>query len=387
MPTPRTPHTPQPPTRPLWDVFCQVIDNFGDIGVCWRLACNLAARGQAVRLWVDDASALTWMAPQGSAHVTVLPWPAALEPAHAALVRNQPPQLIVEAFGCYPPDAYLHAIAQPVHTAHAKPPVWINLEYLSAEGYVARTHRLPSPISFGPAAGWTRWFFYPGFTPDTGGPLREPGLPAQQAAFDRSAWRQAHGTAAQDVQIALFCYEPPGLAGWWQSLQASSLSAQLAVMVTPGRATRAVQALPTPLQALAAPRTTYSPATDQAGFDDLLRASDLNMVRGEDSLVRALWAGEPLVWHIYPQDDNAHHDKLLAFLDWLQAPPSLRLYHALWNGVPPEALALETGLATWPLLTANLLQEWRNCVRSARHRLLAMPSLADALLTFAAEKG
>jgi hypothetical protein len=21
-----------------WDIFCRVIDNFGDIGVCWRLA-------------------------------------------------------------------------------------------------------------------------------------------------------------------------------------------------------------------------------------------------------------------------------------------------------------------------------------------------------------
>jgi hypothetical protein len=48
-----------------WDVFCRVIDNFGDIGVCWRLATQLAGQGQRVRLWVDDASALAWMAPAG----------------------------------------------------------------------------------------------------------------------------------------------------------------------------------------------------------------------------------------------------------------------------------------------------------------------------------
>ena len=54
-----------------WDIFCQVIDNFGDIGVCWRLAADLAARGHQVRLWVDDASALHWMAPQGAAGVEV----------------------------------------------------------------------------------------------------------------------------------------------------------------------------------------------------------------------------------------------------------------------------------------------------------------------------
>ncbi len=57
-----------------WDLFCRVIDNFGDIGVCWRLAADLGARGESVRLWVDDASALAWMAPQGSAGVEVLRW-------------------------------------------------------------------------------------------------------------------------------------------------------------------------------------------------------------------------------------------------------------------------------------------------------------------------
>ena len=30
----------------LWDLFCRVIDNHGDLGVCWRLARDLAARGE-----------------------------------------------------------------------------------------------------------------------------------------------------------------------------------------------------------------------------------------------------------------------------------------------------------------------------------------------------
>src|SRR6185369_5002346 len=58
----------------LWDVFCKVIDNHGDLGVCWRLAAELAARGDGVRLWADDASALAWMAPQGHERVIVVKW-------------------------------------------------------------------------------------------------------------------------------------------------------------------------------------------------------------------------------------------------------------------------------------------------------------------------
>ena len=59
-----------------WDLFCRVIDNYGDIGVCWRLAADLGARGEAVRLWVDDPSALAWMAPQGAPGVELVHWTA-----------------------------------------------------------------------------------------------------------------------------------------------------------------------------------------------------------------------------------------------------------------------------------------------------------------------
>src|SRR5688572_29546076 len=106
-----------------WDVFCRVIDNFGDIGVCWRLAADLAGRGESVRLWVDDAAALRWMAPGGAHGVDLVAWTddtPALEPG----------DVVVEAFGCDPHPAFVArmAVRQPA-------PVWINLEYLSAEDY------------------------------------------------------------------------------------------------------------------------------------------------------------------------------------------------------------------------------------------------------------
>ena len=110
----------------------------------------------------------------------------------------------------------------------------------------------------------------------------------------------------------------------------------------------------------------------------MLWACDLNLVRGEDSLVRALWAGQPFVWHIYPQHDNAHHAKLDAFLDWLDAPESLRRFHHAWNGMlAPENL---------PVLSPALLDEWRSCARSARQRLLQQTDLIGQLQPFVAEK-
>ncbi|MBM3387863.1 MAG: elongation factor P maturation arginine rhamnosyltransferase EarP, partial [Betaproteobacteria bacterium] len=164
----------------LWDIFCTVIDNHGDLGVCWRLARQLRDAGQRVRLWVDDASALAWMAPNAmlddASGIRVLPWPQATQTDQLA---DQPPADVwIEAFGCHIPEAFVaHGVA-----SRAQQPVWINLEYLSAEDWVARMHGLPSPIMSGPAKGWTKHFFYPGFTPETGGLLREAKLLARQQA-------------------------------------------------------------------------------------------------------------------------------------------------------------------------------------------------------------
>ncbi len=61
----------------------------------------------------------------------------------------------------------------------------------------------------------------------------------------------------------------------------------------------------------------YLPFLPQHKYDDLLASCDLNFVRGEDSFVRAQLAGRPLVWHIYPQAEDAHLTKLQAFLELL----------------------------------------------------------------------
>ncbi|MDO5624524.1 MAG: elongation factor P maturation arginine rhamnosyltransferase EarP [Pseudomonadota bacterium] len=397
-----------------WDIFCRVIDNHGDLGVCWRLSRELATRGHAVRLWVDDASALTWMAPDAAPHVQVLPWAQPIAPD--VLAALPPSDVWVEAFGCEIAPEFIARHAHANSRGSAKPPVWINLEYLSAEAWVPRMHALPSPVLHGPAAGWTKWFFYPGFTPGTGGLLREADVPARQAAFDRAAWLRAQGIEWQGERlVSLFCYEPPALAALMRQLTEGDVPTRL--LVTAGRAAAAVrQALNSPCMPSGHPRipeaglapspaggrlgwgpTTlapspwsaptpalpqrgreqgnepiaYLPHLPQTAYDELLWACDLNFVRGEDSLVRALWAGAPFVWHIYPQpEDNAHHAKLAAFLDWLQAPPSLRAFHHVWNGVIHGPLP------------APDLPAWRACVQAARARLCAQADLATQLTGF-----
>jgi uncharacterized repeat protein (TIGR03837 family) len=354
-------------THRLWDIFCTVIDNHGDLGVCWRLTRQLLAQGQSVRLWVDDASALSWMAPEAQAlpKLQVLPWAAASQ--SEVLASLQPADVWIEAFGCPLPEAFVaHGAATRQHQ-----PAWINLEYLSAEDWVPRMHKMPSPVMSGPAKGWTKTFFYPGFSDNTGGLLRETDLLDRQQRFDRDAWRQKHAPdlPPDGLLISLFCYEPAALP----QLLAQLVGTPHHLLVTPGRPLAAVQ------HALASipvhPHWSALPYTDQNGFDEMLWACDLNFVRGEDSLVRALWAGQPFIWHIYPQDDNAHHDKLEAFLEWMQAPESLRKAHRVWNGIEGGKLSA---------LDSNTLKHWTAWTQTVRQHLLMQADLTSQLREYAA---
>ena len=353
-----------------WDLFCRVIDNHGDLGVCWRLACQLAARGQIVRLWVDNPAALAWMAPAGADHVELVHWTVPA-PVHGS------GDVVVEAFGCDPPASFIKSMAQA-----KRAPLWINLEYLSAESYVARCHGLPSPQLSGPAQGLLKWFFYPGFSARTGGLLREGDLFQQRQAFDAAAWLRAQGVERKPGErlVSVFCYENAPLA---DLLEAWRMAPTL-LLLTPGAAQQRAHALLAAQPEPSRLRGIDLPWLTQTDYDGLLWACDLNIVRGEDSLVRALWAGVPFLWQIYPQQDDAHALKLDAFLDMylLGAASSLaRPLRRLWrvfNGLDsrPGNEPVE-----WPEPAA-----WASHAMARRDTLWAQPDLATQLIRFVDEK-
>ena len=165
------------------DLFCTVIDNYGDAGVCWRLARQLATeQAWAVRLWIDDPATIDLLAPNQTL-IDVRAWTDDFVSSEAA-------DVVIEAFACNLPPTYIAAMK-----ARQRPPVWINLEYLSAEEWVAGCHGLPSP-----QAGLEKYFFFPGFVAGTGGLLRERDLAVTQKL-----------TFEGPLEISLFCYDNPQL--------------------------------------------------------------------------------------------------------------------------------------------------------------------------------
>ena len=386
---PKTPNSPR-----SWEIFCQVVDNFGDIGVCWRLARDLAARGgRQVRLWVDDWGAFSRLCPAAAGveparrlagvmleSVEVRQWPTAFP-------ELAPAEAVIEAFGCALPEAHLRRMA-----ACEKRPVWINLEYLSAEDWVAGCHRMASPH---PRLPLVKHFFFPGFEAATGGLLREPGLLAAREAFlglphGRRARLAALGLAPvadAALLVSLFAYEQPDLAGLLRTW--SDGDREVVLLVPEGRVLGDVaRALARPALAAGDAVTRgrlqlrVLPFTEQDAYDRLLWACDLNFVRGEDSFVRAQWASRPFVWHIYPQAEDAHFDKLEAFLARFaeglaaDAAAALRRFWLAWNGRGEPAAAWPAFAAALPQLAAH---QTRWCARLAAQR-----DLVSQLLEFSA---
>ncbi|MGL5598078.1 MAG: elongation factor P maturation arginine rhamnosyltransferase EarP [Aeromonas sp.] len=327
-------------TSPLpafdWDIFCCIVDNFGDIGVTWRLARQLQQaatrspnrQGGPVRLWVDDLTSFARICPeldtsqegQWVAGIYIQHWHDTLP------IDMTPARVVIEAFACELPEPFIARMA-----SQPTPPCWVNLEYLSAESWVEDCHALASPQRVGNVS-LNKFFFFPGFTPKTGGLLCEPGLIASREQWQqdkrglRAYWACLGLPPKQDneLRISLFTYESAALvslvSSWCQS------ATPITLLLPLGRS------LPDVLRGagLAQAITTASagdllhsgnltikllPMTDQDGYDRLLWSCDLNLVRGEDSFVRAQWAARPFLWHIYPQEEGAHLVKLEHFLD------------------------------------------------------------------------
>lgn len=379
-------------SAPSLAIFCKVVDNFGDIGICWRLARQLRQEhGVAVTLWVDDLASFRRICPQVDAAaaaqlvegVDVRRW----QGQDGVFVAADIPDIVIEFFGCELPPGYVEAMA-----ARTPRPVWLNYEGLTAEDWVEGCHRLPS---MHPRLRLTKHFFFPGFNARTGGLLHEAGLDAHRRAFQQDpsavqAFLANFGVTSKEAaarKVSLFCYPDAPVDELFQAWQRDARPT--VCLVPEGVARTQVEAFLGGAGQAGASATRGSltvrvlPFVPQPDYDLLLWACDLNFVRGEDSWVRAQWAGRPFVWHIYQQDENLHHKKLRAFLQvYASALPALAAFMLGWNG----AQAVADWRAAWEALETEL-PDIEDRAEAWLQQVLAHGDLATKLLDFARELG
>lgn len=335
-----------------WDIFCKIVDNFGDIGVCWRLAKQLQSEHNLnIRLFIDDLQAAKKIIPdlnvnlnqQNIDGINVLSW-------HAETDFTDVADVVIEAFACELPADYLSAMVQKQSKSNQQT-TWVNLEYLSAESWVEDFHAKPSPQSFLNADGLnlkvrlTRHFYFPGFTQTTGGLIRENYIAAQLQKLSipsfphrresilnlETHWISACAGMAEfesidsenkenRLKVSLFCYPHAPIESLLTVMAESNQPVDCYVPassvlpkvgdffgLTSLNVGESYQLKNLNLHVL--------PFLTQTDYDRLLAACHINFVRGEDSWLRAIWAGKPFIWQPYLQDEDTHIQKLSAFLD------------------------------------------------------------------------
>lgn len=359
-----------------FDIFCRAIDNYGDIGVCWRLARQLAhhPHRSRVRLWVDDLERFQRLEPsiqttvgmQSHSGVHIVHWLAQTPDCI-------PHDIVIEAFGCRLPDDVISAMK-------IKNSLWINLEYLSAEPWVSRFHLQPSPQD----TGLRKYFFFPGFMHDTGGLLREPNLQERRLAWlsqpkHRDALLRSSGVSTADIELIrqgaqivfLFCYPDAPVHTLIDTLAQGEQSTLLLIPegVYPQARSTADQKV----------RVYHIPFVCQDDFDHLLWSADLNIVRGEDSLVRALWAARPMIWQPYPQQDDAHLIKLDAWLALSPLHMSIQSLIRSWSRGDHDGLKRELIYHQLP----HVRDRWAAQHAQWAKSLSEQTDLATALVSFA----
>ena len=332
------------------DLFCRVIDNFGDAGIAWRLGLSLSREcGWNVRLIIDDVATLAAFVPQVDARrdeqtvdsIGIVRWNEDFE-----RTIGESADIVIEAFSCYLPNAYEEAIARANETRSVRV---VALDYLTAESYAEESHGLLSPH---PRFGYPKTFVFPGFTPKTGGIIYEADL-RERIQADRSR-RQAILTdvgadPSHPFTLFFFTYPTTPVETFVRSLAADPRPIQ--VVLAPGEASDTFERTYRELGSPEHVRLVRAPMVPQSSFDGLLQSVDCALVRGEDSVMRAQLVGTPLLWTLYPQTEETHVVKLRAFA---------RLYREYLPETAREPwMAMELGLNRGDL-SETAWTDWRN---------------------------
>jgi uncharacterized repeat protein (TIGR03837 family) len=359
-----------------WDIFCKIVDNFGDIGICWRLSQQLVKEHHCqVRLFIDDLTTAKKIIPalvdtlqqQSINGVEISTWPT---------MPIEPATVVIGAFACELPDTYIQLMP-------ASQSVWVNLEYLSAEDWVSDYHAKPSPH---PSLAITKHFYFPGFKSDTGGLIRESNLIKARDNFVGSETEQlvfwqklgAFNEISEiknSIKISLFCYPQANIQ--YLILALMSVNKPVDLFVPADSTIKSINEILIDFEVINAKMLRkanitmhFLPFLCQAEYDHLLWACDLNFVRGEDSWIRAIWAGKPFIWQPYIQTEHTHITKLNAFLEVYSSTASHEIKslladaHLSWSNVENSGLmSLQhmikhlPKLSCYAQLQANLLAE------------------------------
>ena len=290
-------------------VLCKVVDNFGDIGVVWRLCCQLSNQikkenlTSKINLIVDDLASFNKICNsvdfsksfQVVDEINIYNWNDE-KLCYDEFSKNDGENLsvILEVFQCGRP-AWMEKIL--FEDKLNRTVQIIMIDYLTAEKYAEDFHCLQSLTR---SSKVQKVNFMPGFTNKTGGLIID------------SEWE--HFCDYQNNKTLLcFTYD----RNWDALANACKKSNYIEkVLIAPGKGFDSLK------------KSFYSnfikdsnlkieelSFMNQNEWDKMLKNCGVLFIRGEESMSRACLSGIPFVWHAYPQSDEYQLIKVRALLE------------------------------------------------------------------------
>lgn len=302
------------------DIFCEIIDNFGDIGVVYRISKELKKIFQNVRIRIvlnrlEEFKAINkkvkdvdYQEIDGLICVTEKYVKENMESFGVS-------DVFIEAFGCNVPEEYVKA-------AKENSKLWINLEYLSGEKWIEDFHLCESLID---SKTLKKIFFMPGFSEKSGGVIIDSGF-LERMKFGKENRDEVFKKYFKDFDLkdkfigTVFSYEK----NFENLLETLKNYEKETVLLLMGEKTQKSfsEILKKNLTEDYGNIVKYGKITmiysdffSQEEYEEIISASDFNFTRGEDSFVRGIILGKPFMWHIYLQEEKAHMDKIKAFTE------------------------------------------------------------------------
>ncbi len=247
--------------------------------------------------------------------------------------------MIFEAFGCEIPDFIMKK-------AYYQSKILINLEYLSAEEWVEGYHLKESLL---PEGNLKKYFYMPGFTEKTGGVIINSNtiINSIKSKEDRvliinnllSSFAPKLIYNNNTILGSIFTY----LRNFKTLVESAvNINKEFIFFIFGSKSNDGMMQTLKDMdyKTIDVNRILYKnihiifiPFLSQQQYDSLLYCTDFNIVRGEDSLVRAILAEKPFIWNAYLQDNKYQKVKVDAFCRMIQkyfdTPIDFTYYHEL----------------------------------------------------------
>ncbi|MDD5455967.1 MAG: elongation factor P maturation arginine rhamnosyltransferase EarP [Candidatus Margulisbacteria bacterium] len=313
------------------DIFCQVVDNYGDAGYSYRLAraLKLHRTDRQVRLFINELHTLAQLLPE----LDVTRAQQNIEGVDIIIINDQLVKriqhlqfasLIIESLSSPVPEVFRKQV-------YSQSQLIFILEHLTAEPAFEAMHGLSAPTGY----DIPRYLIAQGLTAKSAGILIEANLPetVRAASGKQLKWRQKWLKPYADILPfepetaktgSLFSYDHDFssllcvlqkeietyvlfiLGDLSQQVMREALNQEKAIWLRPDAAN------------LGSIYILFPEMFSQQDYDLLLFTMDFNMVRGEDSLARAILSGKPFLWQAYDQGENYQLVKVNALMQVLE---------------------------------------------------------------------